>query len=37
MQEFKKNAYEQAKKFDVDLILPHYEKIYNHLVGKVVA
>lgn len=37
MQEFKNNAYEQAKKFDVDLILPHYEKIYNQLVGKVLV
>lgn len=34
LNEFKKNAFEQAKKFDVNLILPQYEKIYQQLMHK---
>lgn len=34
LNEFKENAFERAKKFDVNLILPQYEKIYNQLVLK---
>ena len=29
------NAFEQAKKFDVEKILPQYEEIYRQLAGKV--
>jgi len=32
--QFSENAYEQAKKFDVNVILPMYEKIYNQLVSQ---
>lgn len=32
LDEFRQNAYNQAKKFDIDLILPLYEKIYNQLL-----
>lgn len=28
LQEFRKNAYNQAKQFDIELILPHYEAYY---------
>lgn len=34
LQQFKTNAYNQAKKFDVDVILPQYEAIYNQLAAK---
>lgn len=34
LNQFKENAFERAKKFDVNLILPQYEKIYNQLVLK---
>lgn len=33
-KDFKTNAFEQAKKFDIDRILPEYEKIYNQLLAK---
>lgn len=32
--EFKTNAFEQAKRFDIDKILPQYEKIYTQLISK---
>lgn len=32
--EFKINAFEQAKRFDIDKILPQYEKIYTQLISK---
>ena len=34
LQQFKVNAYEQAKKFDLDLILPLYEKLYKDVIKK---
>lgn len=34
LTKFKNGAYEQAKRFDVNAILPQYEKIYNQLVHK---
>lgn len=37
LKEFKNNAYERAKKFDVNVILPQYEKIYQQLVMKEMA
>ena len=30
--EFRKNALEQARKFDIENILPHYEKYYEHIL-----
>lgn len=32
LEQFRKNAYEQAKKFDIPQILPMYEKLYGSLV-----
>jgi N-acetyl-alpha-D-glucosaminyl L-malate synthase BshA len=32
LQQFKANAYEQAKKFDIDKILPRYEELYERVV-----
>jgi N-acetyl-alpha-D-glucosaminyl L-malate synthase BshA len=32
LAQFRDNAYEQAKKFDIEKILPQYEKLYNQLV-----
>lgn len=29
---FKENAFEQAKKFDIDIILPQYEKLYEEVI-----
>jgi N-acetyl-alpha-D-glucosaminyl L-malate synthase BshA len=29
LEQFKNNAFEQAKKFDINIILPLYEKLYN--------
>ncbi len=37
LNEFKQNAFAQAKKFDVEIVLPQYEKIYNSLLAKVPA
>jgi N-acetyl-alpha-D-glucosaminyl L-malate synthase BshA len=37
LNEFGKNAFERAKKFDVDKILPQYEEIYRQLTGQVLA
>jgi N-acetyl-alpha-D-glucosaminyl L-malate synthase BshA len=37
LDQFRQNAYEQAKKFDVEKILPKYEEIYQQLAGKVVV
>lgn len=34
LNKFKVNAYTQAKKFDINTILPMYEKLYMELVGK---
>jgi glycosyltransferase involved in cell wall biosynthesis len=31
-QQFKINAFEQAKKFDIEAILPMYEKVYESLL-----
>ena len=31
--QFRENAFEQAKKFDIVNILPHYEKLYQQLVS----
>lgn len=35
LQQFRHNAFERAKMFDVEAILPQYEMIYNQLAGKV--
>jgi N-acetyl-alpha-D-glucosaminyl L-malate synthase BshA len=35
LSEFRHNAFEQAKKFDIEKILPKYEEIYYQLAGKV--
>jgi N-acetyl-alpha-D-glucosaminyl L-malate synthase BshA len=32
LKRFKRNAYEQAKKFDIDKILPMYEKLYQSVL-----
>jgi L-malate glycosyltransferase len=32
LNEFRKNALEQARKFDIENILPHYEKYYEHIL-----
>jgi L-malate glycosyltransferase len=32
LQTFKANAYEQARKFDIDKILPMYEELYEKVV-----
>ena len=38
LKQFSDNAFEQAQKFDVDKILPMYEKVYNQLLyGQTVA
>lgn len=34
LAEFKRNAFEQAKRFDIEKILPLYEQVYNQLVVK---
>ncbi|MGZ3900255.1 MAG: N-acetyl-alpha-D-glucosaminyl L-malate synthase BshA [Bacteroidia bacterium] len=34
LAQFKANAFEQAKKFDVNIVLPLYEKIYQQVVHK---
>ena len=31
---FKENAFERAKKFDVNIILPHYINYYNEILTK---
>lgn len=33
MQTFRKNAFEQAKKFDIETILPMYEKLYEEVIA----
>ena len=37
MAKFRENAFRQAKKFDIENILPQYEKIYNQLLVKETA
>lgn len=32
LSQFKENAFEQAKKFDIDFILPQYEKLYEEVI-----
>jgi len=34
LQKFSQNAFEQAKKFDIEKILPQYVKLYNQLAHK---
>ncbi len=34
LQQFKTNAYERAKQFDLDIILPMYEKLYGDVIKK---
>jgi L-malate glycosyltransferase len=34
LQQFKNNAYERAKQFDLDIILPMYEKLYEDVIKK---
>ncbi len=34
LNQFKLNAYEQAKKFNIDRILPMYENLYTRVLGK---
>ncbi|MFM2018673.1 MAG: hypothetical protein RL007_2329 [Bacteroidota bacterium] len=34
LQQFKQNAYEQAKKFDLEKILPEYEELYQRVMKK---
>ena len=31
---FRENAFEQAKKFDIESILPMYEKLYKEVIAK---
>ena len=33
-QQFRTNAFEQAKKFDIEVILPMYEKLYDQVIAK---
>ena len=33
-QQFRANAFEQAKKFDIEVILPMYEKLYDQVIAK---
>ena len=33
-QQFRINAFEQAKKFDLEAILPMYEKLYDQVIAK---
>ena len=35
LKEFGANALEQAKKFDINIILPQYESYYNDIISKV--
>lgn len=37
LAKFKENAYNQAKKFDINVVLPMYEKIYQELASKEMA
>lgn len=37
LNEFKNNAYLQAKKFDINIILPMYEKLYQSVISKTLA
>ena len=34
LKEFKANAYKQAEKFDIHLVLPLYEKLYEEVLKK---
>jgi L-malate glycosyltransferase len=34
LEQFKQNAYQQAKQFDIEKILPQYEAIYKELIGR---
>ena len=34
LEQFKQNAYQQAKQFDIEKILPQYEAIYKKLIEK---
>ena len=34
LAQFRKNAFEQAKKFDIEKILPQYEKYYEEVIAK---
>lgn len=34
LDQFKENAYQQAKQFDIEKILPMYEKLYRDVIGK---
>lgn len=34
LEKFRQNAFNQAKKFDIEKILPQYEKVYNQLLVK---
>ncbi|MCK6648494.1 MAG: N-acetyl-alpha-D-glucosaminyl L-malate synthase BshA [Bacteroidia bacterium] len=34
LNQFKENAYQQAKQFDIEKILPMYEKLYRDVIGK---
>ena len=34
LSKFKANAYEQAKKFDINNVLPLYEKLYQKVIAK---
>ena len=34
LEQFKNNAFEQAKKFDITIVLPLYEKLYNKVANK---
>ncbi len=36
-EEMKKNAIEQAQKFDIDTIVPQYERLYKKVMGLVNA
>jgi len=37
LQQFRKNALEQAKKFDIHVIMPQYEKFYQKVIDSVLA
>ena len=34
LNQFRENAFNQAKKFDIDKILPQYEKLYKQMIKK---
>ena len=37
LSQYKKQAYERAKEFDIEIILPQYEQYYEEIRAKVLA